>query len=128
MIARWAGAATQRIVGELIDDIVDAGRADLIDAFAADILGLDAATPKDIHFWSRSIMNGSTNYDDDTGVWGTARRATDEIDTAVEAALGGSGPRAGSIIPLCGYFIGRVLWDRKHLGGPVGLTRWVRVR
>jgi cytochrome P450 len=100
------GAAMQRIADELIDDFIDLGRADLVEAFAApfaarclaEILGLDDATPQDIHFWSQSIMNGSSNYDDDPEVWLTARGATDAIDTAVEAALGGSGPRAGSII------------------------------
>ena len=99
-------AAFRRIADELLDAMADKGRADLVADFAApfsglclaEVLGLADAGADDIQRWSQNIMSGSSNYADDPAVWASAAAATAEIDAAVDAALGGDGPPAGSII------------------------------
>lgn len=98
--------AFQRIADELVDAFAERGGGDLVRLFAAPfaarcltaVLGLPDASAADVEFWSRSIMQGSSNYADDPEIWATARRATDQIDRSVDAALAGDGPPPGSIL------------------------------
>lgn len=100
-IATW-----QAIADELIDGFFDRGGCDLVADFAVpfagrcliDILGISEVSADDVARWSAGIMDGASNYADDPTVWARSKEITDEIDQAVDDALSGGGPPAGSII------------------------------
>lgn len=98
--------ALRAIAEELIDGFADRGGADLVAEFAVpfaarcliEVLGVVDASADDIARWSTAIMNGAGNYADDAAVWSQSLATVAEIDDAVDAALAGDGPPAGSII------------------------------
>lgn len=107
--------AFETIADELIDSFAARGRCDLVAEFAVpfagrcllEVLGISDASAQDVARWSTAIMNGASNYADEAAVWAESNATIEEIDRAVEAALGGSGPPRDSIIEAMASAEGR---------------------
>ncbi|WP_326835300.1 cytochrome P450 [Amycolatopsis rhabdoformis] len=84
----------QRIADELIDGFHARGEADLFRDFAAPlaslslgaVLGLTRSTADELAGWSQDMMNGTSNYGDDPGVWARSDQARDAVSAAVDEA------------------------------------------
>jgi cytochrome P450 len=91
--ACWSGMLAG-VADELLDEIEEAGRADLVGDFAGPyaartlkrMLGLDDVADTDMQVWSQALIDGVGNYADDVAVWGRCREAGAGIDAAVGRA------------------------------------------
>jgi cytochrome P450 len=89
----WSGMLAG-VADELIDEIEEAGRADLVRDFAGPytartlklMLGLDDVVDTDMQVWSQALIDGIGNYADDASVWHRCREAGAGIDAAVARA------------------------------------------
>jgi cytochrome P450 len=99
----WSGMLAS-VADELLDEIEEAGRADLVRDFAGPyaartlklMLGLDDVADTDIQAWSQALIDGIGNYADDASVWRRCREAGARIDAAVARARDHG--RAGTVI------------------------------
>lgn len=89
----WSGMLAS-VADELVDEIEEAGRADLVRDFAGPyaartlklMLGLDDVADVDMQAWSQALIDGVGNYADDASVWRRCREAGAGIDAAVARA------------------------------------------
>ena len=101
--ACWSGMLAG-VADELLDEIEQAGRADLVADFAGPyaartlkrMLGLDDVADMDMQVWSQALIDGVGNYADDATVWSRCREAGAGIDAAVSRARGRA--REGTVI------------------------------
>ena len=101
--ACWSGMLAG-VADELLDEIEQAGRADLVADFAGPyaartlkrMLGLDDVADVDMQVWSQALIDGVGNYADDATVWSRCREAGAGIDAAVSRARGRA--REGTVI------------------------------
>jgi cytochrome P450 len=91
--ACWSGMLAG-VADELLDEIEQAGRGDLVGDFAGPyaartlkrMLGLDDVADTDMQVWSQALIDGVGNYADDATVWSRCRKAGSGIDAAVARA------------------------------------------
>jgi hypothetical protein len=89
----WSGMLVG-VADELLDEIEQAGRADLVGDFAGPyaartlkrMLGLDDVADTDMQVWSQALIDGVGNYADDATVWNRCREAGAGINAAVARA------------------------------------------
>ena len=101
--ACWSGMLAG-VADELLDEIEQAGRTDLVADFAGPyaartlkrMLGLDDVADMDMQVWSQALIDGVGNYADDATVWSRCREAGAGIDAAVSRARGRA--REGTVI------------------------------
>ena len=91
--ACWSGMLVG-VADELLDEIEEAGRADLVRDFAGPyaartlklMLGLDDVADTNMQIWSQALIDGVGNYADDASVWRRCQEAGAGIDAAVARA------------------------------------------
>jgi cytochrome P450 len=90
----WLPAFSE-IVGELLDDLSQRHRADMMSEFCAPlaarclrlVLGMRDVSDGVLQRWSQAMLDGQANYGDDPEVWQSCQCAVDEIADAVSDAM-----------------------------------------